>query len=402
MATFVRKSGGWKAIIRDRAGAYLKSKTFRTKENAERWARGEDDRRERAAATGDAAHAHTLGEAVALYRREEPVRSAERKSELEWWLGVLGEGTVLSDLRVDAIRRALRAYMKAPATRRMRNGRVRTLEHEKSGATANRRLSYGSAVWKLAAEHGLALSGPEHNPFRAVARYEEPEERTRVLSSDEFRALFAAARASAWERLHLRVLMAATCGGRPSEIDRLRWGDLDLAERVAVVPRDERTGRRSKTKVERRLFLTAEVAAELERVRRPGEPDVALVFGSHTAPSRPNGMETPFRWRKAWEEALVKAGLARRGEDRVTPYSLRHSYATFLTEQLLAGGIEESAARLAVSKLLGHASLQTSRRYFHPRDEVLRKVNDAAMRGLAPAPQEPPALPAPDPNAHTP
>jgi integrase len=100
-------------------------------------------------------------------------------------------------------------------------------------------------VWKLAADHGKCLSGAEHNPFRGVARWAEPEERTRVLSAEEFERLLDAARASDWSRLYLRVLMAATTGGRPGEVERLRWGDLDLTQRMATVPRDEHTGRRS-------------------------------------------------------------------------------------------------------------------------------------------------------------
>ncbi len=392
MATFVRRNGGWKAIIRDNVGAYVKSKTFRTKENAERWARGEDDKREKATATGDAAHAHTFGELLALYRREQPVRARERKSELAWWEATLGADTVLSELRSDAIRVALRAYMAKPATRKMRDGKVRQLDREKSGATANRRLSYGSALWKLGADHGLCLSGPEHNPFRGAPRYPEPEERTRVLSAEEFKALLDAARASEWSRFYLRVLLAATCGGRPGEVERLRWCDLDLARRMAVVPKDPETGRRSKTKVQRQLFLTEPVVAELERVREAGEPDDALIFGRHTAPGRKGPADKPLEYRKHWNAALDKAGIPRTGEDKVTPYNLRHSYATVVGETLLAG-VEESAAQLALSKLLGHASLQTTRRYFHPRPDVLRKVQDAALGALA-GPAAQPKLPA--------
>jgi hypothetical protein len=69
---------------RDNFGAYVKSKTFRTKDNA------------------------------------------------EWWVQALGADIALSELRSDGIRAALRAYMARPATRKMRDGKAPTLDAERA------------------------------------------------------------------------------------------------------------------------------------------------------------------------------------------------------------------------------------------------------------------------------
>jgi integrase len=123
----------------------------------------------------------------------------------------------------------------------------------------------------------------------------------------------------------------------------------------------------------------------------------SLVFGRHTTASKRKGSpHQPFTFRKHFEDALDRAGISRTGADRVTLHTLRHSFVTWLVGHLLAQGMPEDAARLAVAKLAGHASLQTTARYFNPRTETLQKVNDAALGSLgrrALAPRPAPAAP---------
>jgi site-specific recombinase XerD len=58
---------------------------------------------------------------------------------------------------------------------------------------------------------------------------------------------------------------------------------------------------------------------------------------------------------KATREAAKKAGIKK----RVTPHTLRHSYAT--------GLLEAGVDILTISRLLGHASFQTTMVYLHVR-----------------------------------
>jgi integrase/recombinase XerD len=118
-----------------------------------------------------------------------------------------------------------------------------------------------------------------------------------------------------------------------------------------------------------RLVPIGEVAiawlARYERVVRPGW----LAVG-HVAPADGGPLFLTARGRRlarqqAWavvKRAAVQAGLS----DRVTPHTLRHSFATHLLE----GG----ADLRVVQELLGHASISTTQLYTHVTGERVREV----------------------------
>jgi len=99
-------------------------------------------------------------------------------------------------------------------------------------------------------------------------------------------------------------------------------------------------------------------------------PRVALLGLSHVAPPRGGPLFLGDRGRRlarqqAWvavKRAAARAGLA----DRVSPHTLRHSFATHLLE----GG----ADLRIVQELLGHASISTTQLYTHLTGERIRDV----------------------------
>ena len=103
-------------------------------------------------------------------------------------------------------------------------------------------------------------------------------------------------------------------------------------------------------------------------------PRVALLALGHVAPLRGGPLFLGDRGgrlarQQAW--AAVKRAAARAGlADRVSPHTLRHSFATHLLE----GG----ADLRIVQELLGHASISTTQLYTHLTGERIRDVYSRA------------------------
>ena len=118
-----------------------------------------------------------------------------------------------------------------------------------------------------------------------------------------------------------------------------------------------------------RLVPVGEVALDAIRAWLRG-PRAALVAAHHVEPVRggplllgPSGRRLARQ--QAW--AVVKRAAATAGlSGRVSPHTLRHSFATHLLE----GG----ADLRIVQELLGHASISTTQLYTHVTGERIREV----------------------------
>lgn len=166
--------------------------------------------------------------------------------------------------------------------------------------------------------------------------------------------------------------MFYACGLRVSELCGLRMRDVQLAagyvrclgkgnrERVVPIGQQARDALAAYLEHERPKLLN--VAARKGRVALPlsqrAAADLPLFM------SRSGGaIERTAVWR------MVRREAGRRGiTGKVSPHTLRHSFATHLLE----GG----ADLRAVQELLGHASINTTEIYTHVQTKHLKEIHD--------------------------
>jgi len=179
-----------------------------------------------------------------------------------------------------------------------------------------------------------------------------------VLSPGEVERLIEApdsTRAVYWrDRAILEVLYGA--GLRVSELTGLKLGDVDRAEGLVRV-----MGKGSK---ERIVPLGGAASRALDRYLRQVRPN--LERGEGHGRVFLNARGGPLSRVSVWN--LVKESARRAGiDDKISPHTLRHSFATHLLE----GG----ADLVVVQELLGHADISTTQIYTHLDREYLREVH---------------------------
>jgi integrase len=210
---------------------------------------------------------------------------------------------------------------------------------------------------------------------RNVAAGERPRssrkrEEIKALSSEQVRALLAAARGGRNEALYV---VAVHTGLRQGELLGLKWTDVDLATRRLSIrralkvtdhgldfgPPKNNASRRSVS-----LSKTALAVLRAHRTRQNEERlrlgdlwlDHDLVFANRVGKPMNHGN----LYYREYKPLLQKAGL---GDEGFTFHSLRHTFATELFNQRKRPKIIQS--------LLGHSSItQTMDTYSHLLDDV--------------------------------
>lgn len=148
---------------------------------------------------------------------------------------------------------------------------------------------------------------------------------------------------------------AYAAGVRVSELTSLRVRDLVLEDGLAMV-----TGKGSKERVVPVGRAAVRSVATYLREVRPGlvrSGEGAVFLNARGRPLSRMGV-----W-KILRKHVDRAGIRK----RVTPHTLRHSFATHLLE----GGADLAA----VQEMLGHADISTTQIYTHVEREYLREVH---------------------------
>jgi integrase/recombinase XerD len=223
-----------------------------------------------------------------------------------------------------------------------------------------RKVTPGTAVNCVAALRFFFIKTLKRYQFREFLPY--PKDRRRlptVLSREEVSRLINAA-GTLFRRTLLMTLYGT--GMRRSELAHLKVGDIDSQRMIIRVV----AGKGGK---DRDLPLSPALLETLREYWRWRKPKLYLF------PTRTRGLpvEEPISDKTVWiacSEAARRAGINK----RVTPHTLRHSWATHL--------LEAGTDLRTIQVLLGHGDLETTAQYLHLSQRHLQTVTNP-LDGLA-------------------
>ena len=223
--------------------------------------------------------------------------------------------------------------------------------------------SINAAIAALRFFFTVTLEKPDLvRPLRIV---NEPRKAPVVLSQEEVARLLEAAPGLKYKAA---LSVAYGAGLRVSEVANLKVSDID-SERMTLRV-EQGKGQR-----DRYVMLSPQLLELLRDWWRASRPQVWLFPGQN-----PINPMTPRQLNRAVHAAKDLAGISK----RVSPHTLRHSFATHLLEQ----GVDIRVIQV----LLGHAKLETTALYTRVAVNTVRDIKSPLERlGVNLASRSPPA-----------
>ena len=316
----------WQAQIR-RVGHKPITSTFVTKSDAVMWARQVENEIDRG---------------VFLDRTE-----ADRTSMAELFDRYLEEVTPhkLSATREKSRLKLLKSHFGAFMMTQVQSKHVAQyrdlrMQYGSAGATVIKELNTLSHVIDTAVKDwGLPLAV---NPVKLIRKPKAAGGRDRRLSAVEEVQLLNACRQSKAPMLDTIVLFDIESGMRLSELLRLKWADINLQTRVAIL-------HQTKNGEVRMVPLSTKAVRLLEAL-----------------PRHISDLRVFWEWKNVdsfehtWHRAVTKSGI-----DNFRFHDLRHE----ATSRLFEGGMN----MMEVASITGHKTLQMLKRYTHLKAEDLAK-----------------------------
>jgi integrase len=215
---------------------------------------------------------------------------------------------------------------------------------------ANRVLAVVSKMFNIAEHPDQGWREPGTSPVRGVKRYSE-EARERFLSAKELDRLTEALRDYPDQTIANAIRLILLTGARKSEVLTVTWDQFDFERGAWTKPSHHTKQKRRHT-----VPLSPPALQLLTEIKARSESD--YVFPSPRRTGRPL-REIKMAWRAICEKAKLK-------DFRI--HDLRHSYASILASSGLSLPI--------IGKLLGHTQAETTKRYAHIQDDVLRAATE--------------------------
>ena len=269
----------------------------------------------------------------------------QTKTELKWWRQEL-RGLKIADVTPSVIAASRDKLARTINSR----GRIY------APASVNRHLAALSSVYTVAVrEWGWA----EDSPVAKVSKLREPQGRVRFLSEVERERLLEACRASSNPCLYPVVVLALSTGMRYGEIMRLTWSSVDLDNAKVVLHQTKNGDRRT-------VPLTGHALEVVQKLHLEKAEDSVMLFPS-TKPSK--RLLKHIEIARSWCKAVAEAEL----ED-FRFHDLRHSAASYLA---MSG-----ATLMELSEVLGHKSLQMTKRYSHLAENHTRQIVERMNKSI--------------------
>ena len=307
------------------------SESFSSLALAKKWKRDTESAMEQGRFRSLSLAKHTLTELVDRYIESilptKPQNARNMKQHLLWWKQELGH-CLLSDIKPSHIAQKRDELLSQDTF----------YKRPRSSTTVVRYIASLSHAFSIAVKEWEWM---DENPIRKINKPKLPQGRIRFLDESEKNRLLDACKQSNSAYLYPIVVLALTTGMRKGEILTLNWDDLDF-ERYTILLRTTKNGERRMIPL---IGLSLELLRRLYSIRQS-----KLVFPS------PKNSNYPLNIRSAWENALQKAGIA-----NFKFHDLRHTAASYLAMN--------NTNLLEIGALLGHKTVQMTKRYAHLSNE---------------------------------
>ena len=315
MASIRKIKSGWQVQIRKQGHQPL-TKTFLYRSDAQTWAKETEAKMERGSFRDPSLLEKTLlRDMLQRYLQEITPQKRSRRSETYCMRGLL---------RAPLSRLSL-AQIGPQAVANYRDQRLT----EVSPSTVRRELVTLSHVFTILIRE-WEYPFP-NNPVQMIKKPSEPASRTRRLHEGEEEILLAACSDHPNPWLRPAVILAIETAMRRGEILGLKWADVDLQSRTALI-------RESKNGDQRTIPLSTQAFELLTTLPRS--------IDGRVIPLSPDTLS------QAWRRLTARLGMA-----DLRFHDLRHEAATRL--------VEKGLSPLEVSLITGHKDLQMLKRYTH-------------------------------------
>jgi integrase/recombinase XerD len=229
-------------------------------------------------------------------------------------------------------------------------------QREYAATTVARKIAAVKSFCHFLEQEGLISEDPTlHIDSPRVTKY-----LPRAASVSEIERLLAQLEGDTATALRDRAMLELlyATGMRVSELVSLNHGDLNLDDDVVQC--------RGKGNKQRRIPFGQKARAAVERYVGGGR--VQLLGGRVSEALFLNHHGERLTRQGFW--LIIKSYARQAGIEKITPHTLRHSFATHL--------LSNGADLRSVQELLGHSSIATTQVYTHVADGRLRQVYDEA------------------------